>query len=187
MANQIKNLQEQVNPQHHLSHPISQSKNTGMSRSSRRNKRRWEMSKTHQTRSREHSHEESKTSSRDARTLLEKKRQRMSNSVQSLIDRKQEERRKTSFIGSSPYQSPMVKQHEESHQVPPETPILIISPLSAEVLATSNPTKEVPNMAAFDGTTCPKENIMAYKLLAYSVNLVCNQCIFLPDNSKLKT
>ena len=65
----------------------------------------------------------------------------MSNPVQTLIDKKREERRKTSYTGSSHYQSPVRKHPEESHQGRPEASILINSPLATEVLATPNPAK----------------------------------------------
>jgi hypothetical protein len=136
MANQIRNLQDQVNPQPHSSPQASRSGNTGASRSSRRNKRRREMSKIHESHTRGNSREgKSKTASRDARSFLQEKRQRMSNTVQTLVDRKREERR-TSCTGSSHYQSPVEKHQEESRRVSPEASILINSPLAAEVLAT---------------------------------------------------
>jgi hypothetical protein len=167
MANQIRNLQEQVSPHVHSSHPLTRS-DTGMSRSSRRNKRRREMSKTHNSTTKPNSQEgESKTTSRDARTFLESKRQRASSQVQSMIDRKREERRRMSITGSSFHANPVTKQPEElSQRDPPQSPMLINSPLSVEILATANPAKiKVLNMAAFDGTTCPEEHIMAYKNL----------------------
>ena len=41
------------------------------------------------------------------------------------------------------------------------------SPLSAEILVTPNPTKiKIPNMTAFDGTTCTEEHINAHELNA---------------------
>ena len=67
-----------------------------MSRSSRRNKKRLERSKTYKNPNKSDSGEgESKTASRDARTNLESKRQRISKSVQSLVDKRREKRKKT--------------------------------------------------------------------------------------------
>ena len=83
MADQIKNLQERIEPHDEISKSHgSREGNSGMSRSSRRNKKRWERSRTHTSLNRNDSREgEFKTASRDSRTYLESKKQRASESV----------------------------------------------------------------------------------------------------------
>ena len=58
----------------------------------------------------------------------------------------------------------------------------INSPLASVILNTPNPTKiKIPNMTAFDGTSCPEEHLMAYKnlMLLYTTNLAL-WCKFFP-------
>ncbi|XP_057518494.1 uncharacterized protein LOC130799416 [Amaranthus tricolor] len=55
----------------------------------------------------------------------------------------------------------------------PEDPRPISSPLAPKVLNTPNPAKiKIPNMTAFDVTSCPEEHLMAYKnlMLLYTTN-----------------
>ena len=81
---------------------------------------------------------------------------------------------------SSHAANPIITPRDEfNREGPPEAPMLINSPLAAEILATPNPAKiKVSNMAAFDGTSCPEEHMMAYKnlMLLYTTDpaLLCN-------------
>ena len=151
-----------------------------MSRSSKRNKKRRERSKIRKRFSKGNPKEgESKTVTRDARTYLDNKRQKMSESVQSLVDKKGEERKMTRLTRSShPANTIIIPRDAFSQGGTPEAPMLINSPLAAGILATLDPAKiKVKNMAAFDGTSCPEEHIMAYKnlMLLYTTNraLLC--------------
>ncbi|XP_057538142.1 uncharacterized protein LOC130815671 [Amaranthus tricolor] len=176
MAEQIKNLQERIKSHNEIpkSHE-SQDRNSGMSHSSRRNKKRRERSRTHTSLNRSESQNgESKTASRDARTYLENKKQRAFESVQSLVDKRREERKKAQLTGSSHPTSPVIMPGNETGKSSlPEDLMPIISPLAPEILNTPNPGKiKIPNMAAFDGTSCPEEHLMAYKnlMLLYTTN-----------------
>ena len=159
MADQIKNLQERIEP--HKEIPKShepQDGNSGMSRSSKRNKKRRERSKTNRSLNRADSQDgESKTASRDARTYLEIKKQRISESAQSLVDKRREERKKAQLTGSSHPTSPIIMPRNETGKSSlPENLMPIISPLAPE-MNTPNPGKiKIPNMAAFEGTSCPR-------------------------------
>lgn len=60
-----------------------------------------------------------------------------------MVDRKREERKRISITGSSYYESPVVKQQEEFNRGGPlETPMLINSLLSTEVLITPQSGKD---------------------------------------------
>ena len=98
---------------------------------------------------------------------MESKKQRISESVQSLVDERREKRKKTQLTGSSHPISPiMTPQNEICKGNPPEDPVLINSPLAPEILGTPNPAKiKISNMAAFDETLCLEEHLMAYKNL----------------------
>ena len=78
----------------------------------------------------------------------------------------------TRLIGSSCPISPIITLRDDfSRGGPSKAHMLLNSTLSVEVLATPNPTKiKVPNMTAFDGTTCPEKHIMAYKNLMLLYN-----------------
>ncbi|XP_057518286.1 uncharacterized protein LOC130799194 [Amaranthus tricolor] len=185
MADQIKNLRERIEPPNEKpkSHE-SQDGNSGMSRSSKRNKRRRERPRIHASLSRSDPRDrESKTASQDARTYLESKKQKASESLQSLVDKRREERRKYQLTGSSHSASPVfMPRHEVSLGRLPEDPMPISSPLASEVLNTPNPAKiKIPNMTAFDGTSCPEEHLMAYKnlMLLYTTNFAL-WCKFFP-------
>ena len=176
MADQIKNLRERIDPHQEIpkSHE-SQDRNSRMSHSCRRNKKRRERSRTHTSLSRSDPRDGgSKTASRDARTYLESKKQRASESVQSLVDKRREERKKAQLAGSSRPISPVtIPRNEVSKSSLPEDLIPTISPLAPEMLNTPNPGKiKIPNIAAFDGTSCPEEHLMAYKnlMLLYTTN-----------------
>ena len=153
MADQIKSLQERIEPHQEIpkSHE-SQDRNLRTSHSSRRNKKRWERSMTHPSLNRTDQREdESKTTSRDARTYLESKRQRASESIQSLVDKRREEIKKAQLAGSSRPLSPVtMPQNEDGRSSLHEDLTPIISPLVPEILNTPNPGKiKIPNMAAF--------------------------------------
>ncbi|XP_057520897.1 uncharacterized protein LOC130801144 [Amaranthus tricolor] len=185
MAEQIKNLQERIEPHNEIpkSHE-SQDRNSGMSRSNRRNKKRRERSRTHTSLNRSESQNgESKTASRDARTYLENKKQSAFESVQALVDKRREERKKAQLTRSShPTSRIIMPQDETDKSNLPEDLMPIISPLAPEILNTPNPGKiKILNMAAFDGTSCPEEHLMAYKnlMLLYSTNLAL-WCKFFP-------
>ena len=176
MADQIKNLRERIEPHQEIpkSHE-SQDGNSRMSHSSRRNKKRRKRSRTHTSLNRSDPRDdESKNASRDARTYLESKKQRASESVQSLVDKRREERKKAQLAGSSRPISPVTMPRNEANKSSlPEDLIPIIFPLAPEILNTPNPGKiKIPNMAAFDGTSCPEEHLMAYKnlMLLYTTN-----------------
>ena len=139
-----------------------------MSRSSRRNKKRRERSRTHTSLNKSDPRDvESKTASRDARTYLESKKQRASESVQSLVDKRREERKKAQLAGSSRPISPVTMPRNEADKSSLSEDLMpIISLLAPEILNTPNPGKiKIPNMAAFNGTSCPEEHLMAYKNL----------------------
>lgn len=105
-----------------------------MSRSSRINRSRRERSKTNTSFDRGNSEEgKSNAASRDARTFLQSKRQRTSESVQSLVDKRWEEQRRTKLTGSSHPANPAIAPQEFSRGGPLEAPMLINSPLFAEV------------------------------------------------------
>ena len=96
MADQIKNLRERIEPPNETpkSHE-SQDGNSEMSRSSKRNKRRRERPRTHTSLGRSDPRDrESKTASQDARTYLESKKHKASESIQSLVDRRRQERKR---------------------------------------------------------------------------------------------
>ncbi|XP_057528222.1 uncharacterized protein LOC130806967 [Amaranthus tricolor] len=176
MADQIKSLQERMEP--HQEIPKSHESQDGNSRTShhtRRNKKRWERSKTLPSLDKTDPRgDESKIASRDARTFLESKKQRASESVQSLVDKRREERKKAQLAGSSRPISPVtMPRNEDNRSSLHEDLTPIISPLAPEILNTPNPGKiEIPNMAAFDGTSCPEEHLMVYKnlMLLYTTN-----------------
>ncbi|XP_057524865.1 uncharacterized protein LOC130804449 [Amaranthus tricolor] len=176
MEDQIKNLRERI--EHHQEIPKShesQDGNLRMSHSSKRNKKRRERSRTHTSLNKtDPRDDESKTASRDARTYLESKKQSASESVQSLVDKRREERKKAQLAGSSRPISPVTMSRNEAGKSSlPEDLIPITSPLAPEILNTPNPGKiKIPNMAAFDGTSCPEEHLMAYKnlMLLYTTN-----------------
>ena len=144
MADQIKNLQERIEPHQEMpkSHE-SQDGNSRMSHSSRRNKRRRERSRTHTSPNKtDPRDDESKTASRDARTFLESKKQRASESVQSLVDKRREERKKAQLAGSSrPISSVTMPRNEAGKSSLPEDLIPIISQLAPEILNTPTPGK----------------------------------------------
>ena len=178
MADQIKNLRERIVPPNEIpkSHE-SQYGNSGMSRSNRRNKKRRERSRTHASLNGSDSQDdESKTASQDARTYLESKKQRASESFQSLVDKRKEKRKKAQLTGSSHPTSPItVPRNEVGKDNPPENSMPISSPLAPGILNTPNPAKiKIPNMTAFDGTSCPEKYLMAYKnlMLLYNTNPV---------------
>ena len=180
MADQIKSLQDRIEPHNEVpkSHE-SQDGNSGMSRSSKRNKKRRDRSKTYKNLNRSDSQEgESKTSSRDADTYLESKKQRISESVKSLVDKRREERKKAQLTGSShPISSIITPRNETCRGNLPEDAMPINSPLAPEVLTTPNPAKiKISNMGAFDETSCPKEHLMAYKnlMLLYTTHCGAN-------------
>ncbi|XP_057517902.1 uncharacterized protein LOC130798824 [Amaranthus tricolor] len=169
MADQIKNLQERIEPHHEVpkSHE-SQDGNSRTSHSSRRNKKRRERSGTHTNVSRSYPQDKvSKTTSRDARTFLESKKHKASESVQSLVDRRRQERKRAQLVGSSHPASPItMPRNEVEVNILPGDPTPIISPMAPEILNIPNQGKiKIPNMAAFDGTSCPEEHLMAYKNL----------------------
>ena len=176
MANQIKSLQERIEP--HQGTPKSHESQDGNSRtshSSRRNKKRRKRSRTHPSLSRtDQRDDESKTTSRDAPTYLESKKQKASESVQSLVDKRREERKKAQLAGSSRPLSPVtMPRNEDGRSSLPEDLTPIISPLDPEILNTPKLGKlKIPNMAAFNGTSCPEEHLMAYKnlMLLYTTN-----------------
>ena len=169
MADQIKNLQEQIEPHDEMSKSHeSKDGNSGMSHSSRRNEKRRERSRTHASLNRNDSQNgESKTASRDARTYLESKKKRASESVQSLMDRRREERKKAQLTGSSHPTSPItMPRNEVGKDNLPEDSMPINFPLAPGILNTPNPAKiQIPNMTAFDRTSCLEEHLMAYKNL----------------------
>ncbi|XP_057545841.1 uncharacterized protein LOC130824839 [Amaranthus tricolor] len=176
MAAQIKNLEERIEPHPEIpkSHE-SQEGNSRTSHSSRRNKNRRERSKTYPHPGKTDTRDgDSKTATPDARTFLESKKRKTSESVQSLVDKRREERKKAELAGSSrPLISAIMPRNEATKSVLPEEPISLISPLAMEILNTPNPGKiKVPNMAAFDGTSCPQEHLTAYKnlMLLYTTN-----------------
>ncbi|XP_057522576.1 uncharacterized protein LOC130802581 [Amaranthus tricolor] len=176
MADQIKNLQERIEPHNEIpkSHE-SQHGNPRMSYSSKRNKKRRERSRTHTNLNRSDPRDdESKTACRDARTYLESKRQKASESVQSLVDKRREERKKVQLTGSSHPTSPItMPRNEVGKKNLLEDSMPINSPLAPGILNTPNPEKiKIPNMTAFDGTFCPQEHLMAYKnlMLLYTTN-----------------
>ncbi|XP_057537254.1 uncharacterized protein LOC130814967 [Amaranthus tricolor] len=144
MANQIKNLQERIEPHQEIpkSHE-SQDGNSRTSHSSRRNKKRRERSRTHPSlKWTDQRDDESKTTSRDARTYLESKKQRASESVQSLVDKRREERKKAQLAGSSRPISPVtMPRNEDGRSRLHEDLTPIISPLALEILNTPNPGK----------------------------------------------
>ncbi|XP_057547863.1 uncharacterized protein LOC130826275 [Amaranthus tricolor] len=169
MADQIKDLRERIEPPNETpkSHE-SQDENSEMSRSSKRNKRRRERPRTHTSLGRSDPRgRESKTASQDARTYLESKKHKSSESIQSLVDRRREERKRAQLVGSSHPASPVtMPQNEDEVKILPGDPTPIISPMAPEILNIPNPGKiKIPNMAAFDGTSCPEEHLMAYKNL----------------------
>ncbi|XP_057517953.1 uncharacterized protein LOC130798872 [Amaranthus tricolor] len=169
MADQIKNLRERIEPPNETpkSHE-SQDGNSEMSRSSKRNKRRRERPRTHTSLGRSDPRDrESKTASQDARTYLESKKHKASESIQSLVDRRREERKRAQLVGSSHPASPVtMPRNEDEVKILPGDPTPIISPMAPEILNIPNPGKiKIPNMAAFDGTSCPEEHLMAYKNL----------------------
>ncbi|XP_057526421.1 uncharacterized protein LOC130805655 [Amaranthus tricolor] len=154
MAEKIKNLRERIEPHQEIPN--------------RRNKKRRERSRTRTSLSRSDPQDGvSKSASQDARTYLESKKQKASESVQSLVNRRRQEREKAQLAGSSHPMSPvtMPRNEVEVNNLPKDhTPI--ISPLASEVLSTPNPGKiKIPNMTVFDGTSCPEEHLMAYKNL----------------------
>ncbi|XP_057545947.1 uncharacterized protein LOC130824940 [Amaranthus tricolor] len=176
MAAQIKSLEERIEPHPEIpkSHE-SQEGNSRTSHSSRRNKNRRERSKTYPHPGKTDTRDgDSKTATPDARTFLESKKRRTSESVQSLVDKRREERKKAELAGSSrPLISATMPRNEATKSVLPEEPISLVSPLAMEILNTPNPEKiKVPNMAAFDGTSCPQEHLTAYKnlMLLYTTN-----------------
>ncbi|XP_057519443.1 uncharacterized protein LOC130800109 [Amaranthus tricolor] len=176
MAAQIKNLEERIEPHPEIpkSHE-SQEGNSRTSHSSRRNKNRRERSKTYPHPGTTDTRDgDSKTATPDARTFLESKKRKTSESVQSLSDKRKEERKKAELAGSSrPLISATMPRNEATKSVLPEEPISLVSPLAMEILNTPNPGKiKVPNMAAFDGTSCPQEHMTAYKnlMLLYTTN-----------------
>ncbi|XP_057543932.1 uncharacterized protein LOC130823331 [Amaranthus tricolor] len=176
MAAQIKNLEERIEPHPEIpkSHE-SQEGNSRTSHSSRRNKNRRERSKTYPHPGTTDTRDgDSKTATPDARTFLESKKRKTSESVQSLLDKRREERKKAELAGSSrPLISATMPRNEATKSVLPEEPISLVSPLAMEILNTPNPGKiKVPNMAAFDGTSCPQEHMTAYKnlMLLYTTN-----------------
>ncbi|XP_057526418.1 uncharacterized protein LOC130805651 [Amaranthus tricolor] len=182
MADQIKNLQERIEPHQEISKSHeSQNGNSRTSHSSRRNKRRRERSRIltslHKT---DPQDDESKTASQDARTFLESKKQRASESVQSLVDKRKEERKKAQVAGSSRHIT--MPWNEAGKSSLPENLMPIISPLAPEILNIPNTGKiKIPNMAAFDGTSCPEEHLMAYKnlMLLYTTDPLL-WCKFFP-------
>ncbi|XP_057542468.1 uncharacterized protein LOC130820930 [Amaranthus tricolor] len=140
-----------------------------------RNKKRRERSRTHPSLSRtDQRDDESKTTSWDARTYPKSKKQKASESVQSLVDKRMEERKKAQLAGSSRPLSPVtMPRNEDGRSSLHEDLTPIISPLATEILNTPNPGKiKIPNMATFDGTSCPEEHLMAYKnlMLLYTTN-----------------
>ena len=173
MADQIKNLRERIEPHQETpkSHE-SQDGNSSTSHSSRRNKKRRERSRTYPSLSKTDLQDnESKTASQDARPFLESKKQKTSESVQSLVDKRREERKQAQAAESS--RRITMPRNEAGKSSLPENLIPIISPLAPEILNTPNNGKiKIPNMAAFDGTSCPEEHLMAYKnlMLLYTTN-----------------
>ncbi|XP_057543500.1 uncharacterized protein LOC130821729 [Amaranthus tricolor] len=168
MADQIKNLRERIEPQELSKSRGSQDGNSRMSHSSRRNKKRRERSRSRTSFSRSNPQDRvSKTASQDARTYLESKKQKASESVQSLVDRRRQERKKAQLAGSSHPGSPVtMPRNEVEVNNLPEDPTPIISLLAPEILNTPNQGRiKIPNMTAFDGTSCPEEHLMAYKNL----------------------
>ena len=143
-----------------------------MSRSSKRNKKRRERSKTHRSLNKSDSQDgESKTASQDAHTYLESKKQRISESVLSLVDKGGKKGRKRN--SRHPISPVITPRNETGGGNLPEDLMPISSPLGPKVLNTLNPAKiKIPNMAAFDGTSCPEEHLMAHKnmMLLYTTN-----------------
>ena len=96
MTTQIKNLKERIEPSEDVStHPKSGDDDTKVSRSSKRNKRRKERSKLRKSLSKSKMEEqgEFKSEAQDARKLLDEKKVIQSQSVQSFMDKKRDERK----------------------------------------------------------------------------------------------
>ncbi|CAO2830646.1 unnamed protein product, partial [Amaranthus hypochondriacus] len=191
MAAQIENLRKRIDPidpspsqrQRESSQKQDSKKQTDpetmASRSSHRNWKKRERVRRQKSSSFQ---DESRTQTQDAREYLNRKRSQHSESTQAMIDRKREERKAQRLSGSSHSESavrpPIPVQAEISLGGPQDAPIMLNSPLSAEILATPNPAKiKVPSITPFDGTTCPEEHIVAYKnlMLLYTTNqaLLC--------------
>ncbi|XP_057550566.1 uncharacterized protein LOC130828618 [Amaranthus tricolor] len=182
MADQIKNLREQIEPHQEIpkSHE-SQDGNSRTSHSSRRNKKMRERSRTYPSLSKTDLRDgESKTASRDVRTFLESKKQKTSESVQSLVDKRREERKQAQATESS--RRITMPRNEAGKTSLSGKLVPIISPLAPVILNTPNNGKiKIPNMAAFNGTSCPEEHLMAYKnLMLLYTNDPLLWCKFFP-------
>ena len=176
IANQIENLKKRIEP--HSSFRKLDDRDTQISRSSKRNRQRKERSKLQKSFSKGKEEWESKPETPDARSYLNEKRAPQSHNVQSLVDKKQEERKMSQLSGSSYPTRPITPLKDDFSRGPQEAPVLLNSLLSAEILATPNPAKiKIPNMNPFDGTKCLEEHIVAYKnlMLLYTTNqaLLC--------------
>ncbi|XP_057535269.1 uncharacterized protein LOC130813452 [Amaranthus tricolor] len=91
-----------------------------------------------------------------------------------MVDKRTDERKKAKLTGSSHPTSPVITPRNDTDGGNLlKDPMPISSPLAPKILNTLNPAKiKISNMAAFDGTSCPEEHLMAYKylMMLYTTN-----------------